>query len=510
MAGHATASWPLGVVIMDAWSGLTLGFGVILTPANLYYCFLGSLIGTLVGVLPGLGPLGALALLLPVTFTLTPVAGMAMLAAIFYGAMYGGSTTSVLVNIPGEAASVVTCLDGYQMARQGRAGAALGMAAMGSFIAGTLSLVAMTFFAPGLAALAIRFGPPENCALMVLGLVCTLFMIQGSKVKGLLMVALGFLLAAVGMDVVNGQERFTFGSINLSAGIELLAVVIGLFGISEILINVEEMAQQTVLAGKIRHLWPRVSDWQASWRAILRGSGLGFVLGIVPGGGPITASFMSYAMEKRLSRHPEQFGRGAIEGVAGPESANNAAVAGSMIPLMSLGIPSNPITALLLGALIIQGIQPGPMFIQQHPDLFWGVMAAMYVGNVMLLILNLPLIGLWVQLLRVPYRYLFPLIVLLSVIGTYSANKNVFDLWVMLGFGVLGYVLRKLAYDFAPFVLAFVLAPLLEQSLRQSLVMSAEGSKIFLQRPLSLTLLMISGALMAWMVFKQLTQRRHT
>ena len=495
---------------MDALSGLALGFGVILTPANLYYCFLGSLIGTLVGVLPGLGPLGALALLLPVTFTLTPVAGMAMLAAIFYGAMYGGSTTSVLVNIPGEAASVVTCLDGYQMARQGRAGAALGMAAMGSFIAGTLSLVAMTFFAPSLSALAIRFGPPENCALMVLGLVCTLFMIQGSKVKGLLMVALGFLMAAVGMDVVNGQERFTFGSINLSAGIELLAVVIGLFGISEILINVEAMAQPTVLASKIRHLWPTLSDWLASWRAILRGSGLGFVLGILPGGGPITASFMSYAMEKRLSHTPERFGQGAIEGVAGPESANNAAVAGSMIPLMSLGIPSNPITALLLGALIIQGIQPGPLFIQQHPDLFWGVMAAMYVGNVMLLILNMPLIGLWVQLLRVPYRYLFPLIVLLSVIGTYSANKNVFDLWVMLGFGVLGYVLRKLSYDFAPFVLAFVLAPLLEQSLRQSLVMSAGGSAIFLHRPLSLTLLLVSAALIVWMVFKQLTQRRQT
>jgi putative tricarboxylic transport membrane protein len=415
----------------------------------------------MVGVLPGLGPLAALALLLPVTFTLSPIAGLAMLAAIFYGAMYGGSTTSILVNIPGEAASVITCLDGHQMALQGRAGAALGMAALGSFIAGTLSLVVLTFFAPALAAIAIRFGPPENFGLMALGLVCTLFMITGSKLKGLLMIALGFLLSSVGMDMVNGNERFTFGMTNLTAGVELLAVVIGLFGISEILLNVERIVQNTLVAERIKKLLPTWSDWKASFAPILRGSGLGFILGIVPGGGPITASFMSYAMERRIAREPERFGKGAIEGVAGPESANNAAVAGSMIPLLSLGIPSNPITALLLGALIIQGIQPGPLFITQRPDLFWGVVAAMYIGNVMLLVLNLPLIGLWVQMLRIPYRFLFPIIVLLAMVGTYSANKNVFDIWVMLGFGVLGWLLRKLEYDIAPFVLAFVLAPLL-------------------------------------------------
>lgn len=488
---------------MDALAGLQVGFSVILTPANLYYCFLGSLIGTLVGVLPGLGPLGALALLLPVTFTLPPVAGMAMLASIFYGAMYGGSTTSVLVNIPGEAASVVTCLDGHQMAKQGRAGAALGIAALGSFIAGTLSLVVLTFFAPALSAVAIKFGPPENFGLMVLGLVCTLFMITGSTVKGVLMIALGFLAAAIGIDVVNGKERFTFGSVDLMAGIELLAVVIGLFGVTEILLNVESMVKSSLIAERVRGLWPIVADWRASWKPILRGSGLGFLLGIVPGGGPVTASFMSYAIERRIARDPKRFGKGAIEGVAGPESANNAAVAGSMIPLLSLGIPSNPVTAILLGALIIQGIQPGPLFISQRPDLFWGVVASMYVGNVFLLLLNLPLIGLWVQLLRIPYRILFPIVVLLAVVGTYSANKNVFDLWVMLGFGIAGYVLRKLEYDLAPFVLAFVLAPLLEQSLRQSLVMSSEGAIIFAKRPVTALLLVASAVLVALMFRRQ-------
>jgi len=487
---------------MDAITGLATGFSVILTPANLYYCFLGSLIGTLVGVLPGVGPLAALALLMPVTFALTPVAGMAMLAAIFYGAMYGGSTTSVLVNIPGEAASVVTCLDGHQLARQGRAGAALGIAALGSFFAGTVSLVALTFFAPALTAIAIRFGPPENFALMVLGLVCTLYMITGSAIKGVLMIALGFLAAAIGIDVVNGKERFTFDSIQLTAGIELLAVVIGLFGVSEILANVETLARNTLVADRIRGLWPTRDDWRASWKPILRGSGLGFALGIVPGGGPVTASFMSYALERRIADQPQRFGQGAMEGVAGPEAANNAAVGGSMIPLLSLGIPGNAVTALLLGSLVIHGIQPGPLFMSQRPDLFWGVVASMYVGNVFLLVLNLPLVGLWVQLLRIPYRVLFPLVLLLSVVGTYSANKNLFDLWVMLGFGIAGYVLKKLEYDLAPFVIAFVLAPLLEQSLRQSLVMSPHGALLLAQRPASAALLVVA-AVLALLMFRR-------
>src|SRR4051795_3154385 len=484
---------------MDAIGGLLTGFGVILTPENLYLCFLGSLIGTLVGVLPGVGPLAALALLLPITFTMTPVGGMVMLASIFYGAMYGGSTTSILLNIPGEAASVVTCLDGHQMAKQGRAGAALGIAAIGSFVAGTLGVIVMTFFAPAIAAVAIRFGPPENFAVMVLGVICTLYMIAGSLVKGVLMVALGFLTAAIGIDVVNGRERFTFGSIDLSAGIELLAVVIGLFGVTEVLNNVERVVKSTVVTDRIRGLWPTLADWRASWRPMLRGSGLGFFLGLVPGGGPVTASFMSYALEKRISAHPERFGNGAIEGVAGPESANNAAVAGSIIPVLSLGIPGNPVTALLLAALWIHGVQPGPLFITQRPDLFWGIVASMYVGNAFLLLLNLPLVGLWAQLLRIPYRVLFTVVLLLSVVGTYSANKNVFDLWVMLGFGVAGYVLHKLAYDLAPFVIALVLAPLLEQSLRQSLAMSPDGAMIFLQRPGTALMLTACAVLVALM-----------
>jgi putative tricarboxylic transport membrane protein len=437
---------------------------------------------------------------MPVTFALTPVASIAMLAAMFYGAMYGGSTTSILVNIPGEAASVVTCLDGYQMAKQGRAGVALGMAAIGSFIAGTLSLVAMTFFSPLLTSAALTFGPPENFALMVLGLVCTILMIQGSALKGIMMIGLGLLLATVGIDLVDGKERFTFGSVDLSAGFDLVAVVIGLFGVSEILLNVESAIKNEVVATRIRELLPTWQDWKDSWKPILRGSGLGFLLGVIPGGGPVTASFMSYAVERRIAKDPTRFGKGAIEGLAGPESANNAAVASGMIPLMSLGLPGNAVTALLMGALIIQGVQPGPMMMSQHPDVFWGVIASMYVGNVFLLILNLPLIGLWVQLLRVPYAVLFPIILLLAVVGTYSANKNFFDLYVMIGFGVIGYVLRKFDYEMGPLLLSFVLAPLLEQSLRQSMVMSSEGFAIFLARPITVTLLAISLALILLVV----------
>jgi len=493
---------------MEALSGLVTGFSVILTPENLLLCLAGSFVGTMIGVLPGIGPLAALALLLPITFSLPPIAGVVMLAAIFYGAMYGGSTTSILLNLPGEAASVVTCRDGYQMAKQGRAGAALGIAAIGSFIAGTLSVLALTFFAPLLGDWAIRFGPPENVALMVLGLVCTLYMISGSALKGLVMIALGVLLAMVGTDVVSGNERFTFGSINLSGGLDLLAIVIGLFGVSEILLNVETISKSTLLADKIRGLFPTREDWKASLAPMLRGSGLGFLLGLVPGGGPITASFISYAVEQRVAKDPSRFGKGAIEGVAGPEAANNAAVGGSMIPVLSLGIPGTPVTALLLGALVIQGIQPGPLFMQQRPDLFWGIVASMYVGNVFLLILNLPLVGLWVQLLRVPYRVLFPIVLMLSVVGTYSANKNIFDLWVMLAFGVAGYLLRKLEYDLAPFLIAFVLAPLLEQSLRQTLVMSPDGIMIMTQRPIAAVLLAICLVLVGLMVRRGLTTRK--
>jgi putative tricarboxylic transport membrane protein len=493
---------------MDALQGLLSGLALVVTPVNLGYCLLGSVIGTLIGVLPGIGPLAALALLMPVTFTLSPVSSMAMLASMFYGAMYGGSTTSILVNIPGEAASVVTCIDGHRMARDGRAGAALGIAAIGSFVAGTLALVALTFFSPLLTRFAISFGPPEYFALMVLGLVCALLMTDGPPLKGLIMLALGVLLASVGMDSINGRDRFTFGSIDMSGGFELVAVVIGLFGVSEILLNVETLVRNEVVTRRIRDVLPTRADLADSWRAILRGTGLGFVFGVLPGGGPVTASFLSYALERRVSKHPERFGQGAIEGVAGPESANNAAVASSMIPLLSLGLPSNAVTALLMGALVIQGVQPGPALIDQRPDVFWGVIAAMYVGNVFLLILNLPLVGLWVQLLRIPYSVLFPLILLLATVGTWSANKNFFDLWVMLGFGVGGYLLRKAGYELAPLVLTFVLAPMMEQSLRQAMVMSPDGAKIFLDRPLSIGLIVLSLVLVALIVRRQLRPGR--
>ena len=479
---------------MDIASGLIGGFQTVLQPANLYYCLLGSLIGTLTGVLPGIGPLAALSLLLPVTFALPPVGALAMLCAIFYGAMYGGSTTSILMNIPGEAASVVTCMDGHQMARQGRAGAALGMAAIGSFIAGTLSLVAMTLFSPLIVQLALGFGPPEFTALMTLGLIATMFMASTPPARTLLMLALGLLLATIGMDVVNGKERFTFGLIDLSSGFDLVPVVIGLFGISEILLNVETMARSQMLDGRIRNLLPTRQDWAESWKPMLRGTGLGFGLGVLPGGGPVTASFLSYSLERRLAPQPERFGKGAIAGVAGPESANNAAVAGGMIPLLSLGLPSNAVTALLLGALVMQGVQPGPLLMAQHADLFWGVIASMYVGNVMLLLLNLPLVGLWVQLLRIPYGVLFPAILLLATVGCYAANRNMFDVWAMLGFGLGGYLLRKAGFELAPLVLAMVLGPMLEQSLRQSLIMSLNGPMIFVTRPVSAALF-AAGAL---------------
>jgi putative tricarboxylic transport membrane protein len=481
---------------MDLVSGLAGGFAVILTPENLYYCFIGSLVGTLVGVLPGIGPLAALSLLMPITFTLSPVASMAMLASIFYGAMYGGSTTSILINIPGEAASVVTCLDGYQMARKGRAGAALGMAAIGSFIAGTLGIIALTFFSPLLAKVALSFGPPEYFGVMVLSFVTTIFMIHGSAAKALIMIALGLFAASVGIDAVTGNARFTFGSTELTGGFDLVAVVIGLFGVSEILLNMEDLAKSEIVTRKIRGLLPTLKDWADSWIPVLRGSVIGFIFGVLPGGGPVTAAFVSYAVERRVSKHPEKFGTGVIEGVAGPESANNSAVAGGMIPLLALGLPSNAVTALLLGALIIQGVQPGPLLISDHPEIFWGVVASMYVGNVILLILNLPLVGLWVQLLRIPYRFLFPLILLLSVVGTYSANKNLFDIWVMMGFGVAGYILRKLDYELAPFILAMVLGPLFEQSFRQSLIMSLNGPAIFVTRPITLALLVLAAALL--------------
>jgi putative tricarboxylic transport membrane protein len=490
---------------MEALGGLFTGFNVILTPENLYLCFLGSLIGTLVGVLPGVGPLAALALLLPVTFTLSPVGGMVMLASIFYGAMYGGSTTSILLNIPGEAASVVTCIDGHQMAKQGRAGAALGIAAIGSFVAGTLGVIVMTFFAPAIAAVAIRFGPPENFALMVLGVVCTLFMITGSPVKGALMIALGFLTAAVGIDVVNGRERFTFGSVDLSAGIELLAVVIGLFGVTEVLSNVETLVKSTVVAQRIRGLWPTLADWRASWRPMLRGSGLGFFLGLVPGGGPVTASFMSYALEKRISAHPERFGNGAIEGVAGPEAANNASAAGTLVPLLTLGLPTSATAAIMLAGFQQYGLNPGPLLFTQNPELVWGLVASLFIANTMLLVLNLPLVGLWVRLLAIPQPWLYAGILVFAAMGTVAAKPSVVEVGMLFVFGFLGFLMRRWDYPVAPMVVGLILGPMAEIQLRRAMQMSLGDPMIFLENPVSATLLTLAViALVAPFVMKGL------
>jgi putative tricarboxylic transport membrane protein len=459
--------------------------GVAFAPGNLLYCFAGVFIGTLVGVLPGIGPVGAMSLLFPITFKATPEAAIIMLAGIYYGAMYGGSTTSILVNIPGEAASVVTCLDGYQMARRGRAGPALGMAAFGSFIGGTASILGLMLLAPPLSQVAIRFGPAEYFSLMVLGLAILVYLAHGSIRKALLMAAAGVVLGLIGLDSINARPRLTFDRLELVDGVGLVPIVMGLFGIAEVLLNVERSLDREVFRTTIRGLFPSAADWRDSRWPIARGSLLGFFLGILPGGGAVISSFLSYALEKRLSRHPERFGHGAIEGVAGPETANNAATGGAFIPLMTLGVPPNVIMALLLGAFMVHGVQPGPLMMTQNPGLFWGVIASMYVGNLMLLVLNLPLVGIWVQVLRVPYRVLFPLILLFCLVGVYSVGNAVFDIYLMIVFGVVGYLMRKCEYEPAPLVLAFVLGPLLENNLRKALILSQGSFAIFFLRPIS-------------------------
>ena len=412
-----------------------------------------------------------------------------MLSGIYYGAMYGGSTTSILVNIPGEAASVVTCLDGYQMARQGRAGPALGISAFGSYIAGTLSIMGLMFLAPPLSKAALAFGPPEYFALMCLGLTILIYLASGSMIKALMMAALGLAIGCIGADTFTNVYRFTFGIPELTDGVGLIPLVMGLFGISEVLFNLEAEVKREFLSAKIKNLFPNRQEWKDSGKPILRGSLLGFFLGILPGAGAAISSFVSYALEKRVSRHPGKFGKGAIEGVAGPESANNAATGGAFIPLFSLGIPSNPVMAVLLGALLIHGITPGPEMMVKAPNMFWGVVASMYIGNIMLLILNLPLIGLWVQMLKIPYIILFPLILLFCLIGAYTVDYKVMDIYLMIFFGLIGYLFRKFRYEPAPLILAFVLGPRLEDALRQSLSISAGNPTIFFTRSISATLL---------------------
>ncbi|HEY3152814.1 MAG TPA: tripartite tricarboxylate transporter permease [Candidatus Binatia bacterium] len=488
---------------MDFFSNVVLGFSVALSPTNLLFCFLGALVGTLVGVLPGLGPVGAVAFLLSLTFKMEPATAVIMLAGIYYGAMYGGSTTSILVNIPGETASVVTCLDGYRMARQGRAGAALGISAFGSFIAGTFGVIGLMFLAPMLGRAALRFGPAEYFTLTLTGLTLVAYVTQGSMTKALIMTILGLFAGSVGMDPISGEERFTYGNLTLRDGFGLVPVAMGLFGIAELLENLTAIGAQSIYETKIIGLLPNLKDWKDSGWPIARGSVIGFFLGILPGPGPVIASFVSYALEKRMSPYPEKFGTGMIEGVAGPEAANNSATAGSFIPLLSLGIPTSAIMALFMGALMIHGIQPGPLFISKYPELFWGFIASMYIGNAMLLVLNLPLIGIWVRLLKTPYTILFPLILLFCLIGVYSLNANVAEIIIMLIFGVAGFFLRRLGFEGAPFILAMVLGPIMETSLRQTLLISRGSFSVFYTRPICATLLVLTAAFLVWPLFSR-------
>jgi putative tricarboxylic transport membrane protein len=493
---------------MEFFANFITGFSVALQPINLMFCFLGVFIGTLIGVLPGIGPVGTMAILLPVTYGIPPTTAIIMLAGIYYGAQYGGSTTSILVNIPGEAASVVTTLDGYQMALKGRAGPALGIAAFGSFIAGTIGVIGLQLLAPPLVAVALRFGPPEYSSLMILGFVILTYLAQKSMAKALMMAGVGIILGTIGLDTMTGMPRFTFGIPELLDGVGLAPLAMGLFGISEILLNVEKKIKQELLTTKVKGLFPTREDWRRAIGAILRGSGSGFFLGILPGGGAVLGSFVSYALEKRISKHPEEFGKGAIEGVAAPEAANNSAAQGAFIPLLTLGIPSNVVMAILLGALMIHNITPGPMLVKEHPQLFWGVISSMYMGNIMLLVLNLPLIGLWVQLLRVPYAILFPLILYICLIGAYVINNSVIDVTIMLLCGVVGYLMRKFEYEPAPLVLAYVLAPMLENALRQSLILSGGSFGIFMARPISAGCLVVAAGLLFSSLLPRIRQKR--
>lgn len=495
---------------MDIYQGIMQGFSVLLFPTKLLACFIGVLIGTAVGVLPGIGPSGTIALLLPLTFYLDATSAIIMLAGIYYGTMYGGSTTSILVNVPGEAQSVVTCLDGYQMARQGRAGPALGIAAFGSFIAGTIGVIGLMLLAPPLARFALRFGPAEIFALVLLAFALVGYLASGSMAKALMMAVLGLLLASVGIETISARTRFSFGSVNLQAGIDMVPLIMGLFGLGEVL---EEMGKKAKTDArkytpKFWELFPTRKDWRASLAPIGRGSLIGFFIGILPGGTGIVASFSSYAIEKRISKHPERFGQGVIEGVAAPEAANNAAAQGAYIPLLTLGIPGNAAMALTLGALQIHGVIPGPLLIRQHPEVFWGVVASMYLGNILLLILNLPLIGMWVRLLTIPTSILYPMIILFCIIGAYSVNNNVFDVGMLFFFGFLGYVLRKLNFELAPLILGFILGPIMEVNARQALIISHGKLSVFFSTPISTVLLLLAFFVIFTSLYKSIRGKK--
>lgn len=477
---------------MEIVHNLALGFEVAFTLNHLLYALIGCLLGTLIGVLPGIGTTATIAMLLPVTFNLSPVAALIMLAGIYYGAQYGGSTTAILVNIPGEVGSVVTTLDGYQMARQGRAGAALAIAAIGSFAAGCIATVVIAFAGPPLAGVALKFGPAEYFSLMVFGLIAATVLARGSLVKSIAMVVMGLLLGLIGTDVNSGALRFTFGVPELSEGISVVILAMGVFGTAEIILNLEGKGKPEVFTHAVKNLFPTREDLKRAWKAVLRGTALGSGLGILPGGGALLSSFGAYTLEKKLSKYPEQFGKGAIEGVAGPESANNAGAQTSFIPMLTLGIPSNVVMALMIGALMIHGIVPGPQVMKERPDLFWGLIASMWVGNAMLVILNLPLIGIWVKLLTVPYRFLFPSILVFMGIGVYSMSSNSFDMILMGIFGVIGYIFVKLECEPAPMALGFILGPIMEENLRRAMLLSRGDPTVFISKPISAGLVIAS------------------
>ncbi|CAO3413058.1 tripartite tricarboxylate transporter permease [Azospirillum doebereinerae] len=493
---------------MDVFANLWLGLGVSLMPMNLFYCFVGTLIGTLIGVLPGIGPVATVALLLPITFYLPPVGALIMLAGIFYGAQYGGSTTAILVKLPGESSSVMTCLDGHAMAREGRAGVALATAALASLFAGVVATLVIAVAGPPLAGIALAFGPAEYVALMVVGLIGAVILAHGSVVKAIAMILVGLLLAMVGTDVNSGQMRFTFDIPQLYDGLDFVPLAMGLFGLAEIIINLEETEGRGVSPAPIARLWPSLSDFREAWPAAMRGTALGTFLGILPGGGATLSAFAAYALEKKIARDPSRFGHGAIQGVAGPEAANNAGAQSSFIPMLSLGIPSNAVMALMIGAMMIHGITPGPQIMTKQPDLFWGMVASMLVGNVMLVVLNLPLIGLWVRLLRVPYAYLFPAILVFCCIGTYSLKNDVFDVITMAGFGVFGYVLKKLDCEPAPLLLGFVLGPLLEENLSRAMLLSQGDVTVFATRPISAGLLAVAVGLLGLILLPNVRRQR--
>ena len=493
---------------MDLLANLQLGFQTALSPENLVWGFVGVLLGTTVGALPGIGPTATIAMLLPITFEFPAVTALIMLAGIYYGAQYGGSTTAILLNLPGESSSAVTAIDGHQMARQGRAGAALATAALGSFFAGTVGTLVLVLFAPPLAAFALRFGAHEYFSLVVLGLIMSIALARGSTVKALGMVALGILFATVGQDLYTGTPRYTFGIRELFSGINFVSVAVGMFGIAEILRNLEDEKTRTVMVKSIKGLLLTREDLRRIVGPVLRGTGLGSALGVLPGGGHILASFASYSVEKRISKRPQEFGYGAIEGVAAPESANNAAAQTSFIPLLTLGLPAHPVMAMMVGAFIIQGIQPGPNVINSQPALFWGLIVSMWIGNVMLVLLNLPLIGIWVKMLTIPYRILFPAIVVFASIGGFAINLNAYDVFAVAFFGALGYFLIKLGCEPAPFLLGFVLGPLLEQHLRRAMIIAHGDASLFFTRPISLTLLVVAGIALVLAVLPSIRRKR--